>query len=221
MDSVSASGTIESAKTKKISANLQNVTVKKVYVKEGDEVKKGDVLVGFNQSDLKDSYEEAKENLSDTKSQTSREVSSASTKFSSMTSSMSDMIQTVSIAIAFIAGISLLVGGIGVMNIMLVSITERTKEIGTRKALGATNNFIRLQFITESVMLCVIGGVLGIVLGLSLGAVAASALGYAASAPLLAIVISVGFSMFIGVTFGYYPANKAARIDPIEALRYE
>ena len=131
------------------------------------------------------------------------------------------MIQTVSAAIAFIAGISLLVGGIGVMNIMLVSITERTREIGTRKALGAKNSFIRLQFIIESMILCLVGGCLGILLGFGLGAVAAKLLGYSASAPVSAIITAVGFSMTIGLFFGYYPANKAAKLDPIEALRYE
>lgn len=145
----------------------------------------------------------------------------SSTTMSSMTSSMNDMIETVSIAIAFIAGISLLVGGIGVMNIMLVSITERTREIGTRKALGAKNSSIRLQFIIESMILCLIGGILGIIVGFALGALAASILGYSAAAPVVAILGSVVFSMVIGIFFGYYPANKAAKLDPIEALRYE
>lgn len=145
----------------------------------------------------------------------------STTTMESMTESMSDMIGTVSIAISFIAGISLLVGGIGAMNIMLVSITERTREIGTRKALGAKNSSIRFQFIIESMILCLIGGILGILVGFLLGAIAASILGYSAAVPVAAIIVAVGFSMVIGIFFGYYPANKAARMDPIEALRYE
>lgn len=138
-----------------------------------------------------------------------------------MISSMTDMLSTISLAIAIIAGISLLVGGIGVMNIMLVSITERTREIGTRKALGATNGSIRLQFIMESVVICLIGGFIGIVLGITLGAVAAGFMGYAASPSVTGIFFSVSFSILIGIFFGYYPANKAAKMNPIEALRYE
>ena len=143
------------------------------------------------------------------------------TSMESMLSSMTSMLTTVSLAIAVIAGISLLVGGIGVMNIMLVSITERTREIGTRKALGATNGSIRLQFIMESVVICLLGGAIGIILGLTLGSIATKMLGYAAKASVVSIVFSVVFSIFIGVFFGYYPANKAAKLNPIEALRYE
>ena len=152
---------------------------------------------------------------------TNEDYKISTTTMESMTESMSDMIGTVSIAISFIAGISLLVGGIGVMNIMLVSITERTREIGTRKALGAKNSSIRFQFIIESMILCLIGGILGILAGFLLGAIAASILGYSAAVPVAAIIVAVGFSMVIGIFFGYYPANKAARMYPIEALRYE
>lgn len=143
------------------------------------------------------------------------------TSMESMLESMTEMLSTISIAISIIAGISLLVGGIGVMNIMLVSITERTREIGTRKALGATNGSIRLQFITEAVVICLIGGFMGIVLGIILGSAAVSIMGYEASASVGSIIFSVVFSMLIGVFFGYYPANKAAKMNPIEALRYE
>jgi putative ABC transport system permease protein len=134
--------------------------------------------------------------------------------------------------LAMIAGISLLVGGIGVMNIMLVSVTERTREIGVRKALGAPNTAIRFQFIIESVILCTIGGVIGVILGI-IGAVVvgevmmmvlADQLGgitLRTSPSIAAITISVAFSMVIGIFFGYYPANKAAKLDPIDALRYE
>ena len=139
----------------------------------------------------------------------------------SLLDSMSSMMSTVSLGISAIAALSLLVGGIGVMNIMMVSVTERTREIGTRKALGAPASAIRMQFITESVILCLIGGFIGIVLGLALGTVLSNVVGYAAKPSIAAILIAVGFSMAIGVFFGYYPANKAAKLDPIEALRYE
>ena len=136
-------------------------------------------------------------------------------------STLTEMIDTVALAISAIAAISLLVGGIGVMNIMLVSVTERTREIGTRKALGARRSTIRFQFIVESVVICLIGGGLGIALGMGLGAAASNMLGFAARADTAAVVMVVGISVAIGVFFGYYPANKASKLDPIEALRYE
>ena len=139
----------------------------------------------------------------------------------SMLESMTSMMSTVSLAISGIAGISLLVGGIGVMNIMLVSVTERTREIGTRKALGAKGGHIKMQFIVESIIICSIGGLMGIGLGLGLGTIGAKAMGFVNTVSPLVIIISFSFSMFIGVFFGYYPAKKAAELDPIEALRYE
>ncbi|MBF7811415.1 ABC transporter permease [Clostridium beijerinckii] len=139
----------------------------------------------------------------------------------SMLESMTSMMTTVAVAISAIAGISLVVGGIGVMNIMLVSVTERTREIGTRKALGAKSSHIKMQFIVESIIICSIGGILGILLGLGAGAIGSKAMGYATTVSPLVILISFSFSMFIGVFFGYYPAKKAAELDPIEALRYE
>lgn len=136
-------------------------------------------------------------------------------------SMFSEIIGVVSMVISIIAGISLLVGGIGVMNIMLVSVTERTREIGIRKALGATNGSIRMQFITESMIICLIGGLIGIILGLLLGNLAGIIIDTRAAPSIGAIVIAVLFSTAIGVFFGFYPANKAAKYDPIEALRYE
>ena len=135
--------------------------------------------------------------------------------------SMESMLNTQTYAFAAIGAISLLVGGIGVMNIMIVSITERTREIGTRKALGATNGYIRLQFITEAVVVCFIGGILGIIVGQFFGIMACKMMGYSGSASVGGIIFCVLFSMAFGVFFGYYPANKAAKLNPIEALRYE
>ena len=138
-----------------------------------------------------------------------------------MLQELNTMLGTIKLALSVIAGISLLVGGIGVMNIMLVSVTERTREIGTRKALGATKNQIRAQFVVESMIICLIGGSIGILLGGALGYAGSSLLGMPSPPGLSSILISVGFSLGIGLFFGYYPANKASNLDPIEALRYE
>ena len=145
----------------------------------------------------------------------------AAMSMESILSTVDSMMGTVNIAIAAIAAISLLVGGIGVMNIMLVSVTERTREIGTRKAIGATNGNIRMQFVVESVIICAVGGVLGILFGGVLGYVGSMLIGAPAVPKLSYILLAVGFSMAIGIFFGYYPANKAAKMDPVEALRYE
>lgn len=139
----------------------------------------------------------------------------------SMVSMMTDMLSTITLAISIVAGIALVVGGIGVMNIMLVSVTERTREIGTRKALGAKNSSIRTQFIVEAMIICLIGGVIGVALGIGGGILASNLLGYPAKPSISGIIISLLFSMTIGVFFGYYPANKAAKMNPIDALRYE
>ena len=139
----------------------------------------------------------------------------------SMIAMLTSMLDSITLAISIVAGIALLVGGIGVMNIMLVSVTERTREIGTRKALGAKNSSIRAQFIVEAIIICLIGGVIGLILGITAGIVLSNYMGYPAMPSIGGIVISLVFSMGIGLFFGYFPANKAAQMNPIDALRYE
>lgn len=131
------------------------------------------------------------------------------------------IINTFTAVIGAIAGISLLVGGIGVMNIMLVSVTERTREIGIRKAIGARQRDIKLQFLTESIILCLIGGIIGMILGITIGYIAGSIINIPFVLSPTVVLISFLFSSAVGIFFGLYPANKAAKLDPIEALRYE
>ena len=140
---------------------------------------------------------------------------------SEMMDMMGNIQDTVMTVLVAIAAISLLVGGIGIMNIMLVSVTERTREIGIRKSLGAKGKDIRRQFIIEAGTTSVLGGVIGIVLGVSLATVAGNIVGITAKASLSAVLISTGVSLAVGVIFGYLPANKAAKLNPIDALRYE
>lgn len=120
-----------------------------------------------------------------------------------------------------VAAISLLVGGIGIMNIMLVAVTERTREIGLRKALGATTRDILYQFLLESIFLALAGGTLGILLGTGIAKIVELTAHLRAAAPLWTILLGFGFSAFVGIFFGIYPAFRAARLDPIQALRYE
>jgi putative ABC transport system permease protein len=136
-------------------------------------------------------------------------------------STASGVAQTFTILLAAVAGISLVVGGIGIMNMMLTSVTERTKEIGLRKAIGAKNSEISIQFLTEAVFITLIGGVIGVALGLSIS-FAMSYFGILeTTVTLFPIFLAFGVSAVIGVAFGYYPARKAAALNPIEALRFE
>jgi putative ABC transport system permease protein len=129
--------------------------------------------------------------------------------------------RTLTMLLASIAAVSLVVGGIGIMNIMLVAVTERTREIGIRMAIGARPNAVKLQFLSESVVLCLCGGILGLALGVGTAISMSHFLNWPTLISIDFVVISILFSTTIGVGFGYYPAYRAARMDPIDALRYE
>jgi len=129
--------------------------------------------------------------------------------------------QVMTLLLAAIASISLLVGGIGIMNIMLVSVTERTREIGIRMAIGARGSDVLTQFLVESVAISVLGGLIGVLIGVSGAALLGHLTGWSTVTPPEAIVLAVGFSAAVGVFFGFYPARQAASLNPIQALRYE
>src|ERR1041384_923595 len=132
-----------------------------------------------------------------------------------------DASRTLSALLIAVASVSLLVGGIGIMNVMLVSVTERTREIGVRVAVGATEQAIRLQFLGESVLLSLVGGAAGVVAGVAGSLVVGRTLGWPMQMSPEAVLVAALFSIAVGVFFGYYPARKASLLDPIEALRYE
>ena len=138
-----------------------------------------------------------------------------------ITEALSGTTRVMSALLAAIASISLLVGGIGIMNIMLVSVTERTREIGIRMAIGARGSDVLTQFLVESVVMSLIGGFIGLAVGYGGAAMLGRLTGWATSTPVSAVAIAVGFSAAVGVFFGFYPARKAAGLNPIQALRYE
>jgi len=143
------------------------------------------------------------------------------TNSASMMDTINQVLGTFTAFLGAVAGISLLVGGIGVMNIMLVSVTERTREIGIRKAIGATTNAILFQFLTESVILSVIGGLIGMTLGILAAQLIGSFVNIVPSVSVLVVLETILFSSAVGIFFGIYPARKAAKLNPIDALRYE
>jgi macrolide transport system ATP-binding/permease protein len=134
---------------------------------------------------------------------------------------LSETNKTMTFLLGSIALVSLLVGGIGIMNIMLVSVTERTREIGLRKALGARKNDILSQFLIEAVVVSVAGGLLGVLLGGGVSLLLSSFAGWTTSVSPESVLVAAGFSLAVGVGFGLWPARKAAALNPIEALRYE
>ena len=134
---------------------------------------------------------------------------------------VSDVTQTLTMALVLIAGISLLVGGIGIMNIMLVSVTERTKEIGIRKSLGANPGDIMKQFVIEAATISCIGGIIGIILGSVISIVVGTVMGTQAAPSITAIIVSFAVSAAVGIGFGYLPAKRASKLNPIDALRFE
>jgi putative ABC transport system permease protein len=128
---------------------------------------------------------------------------------------------TMTLLLGAVGAVSLVVGGIGIMNIMLVSVTERTREIGVRMAVGATEGNVQAQFLSEALVLSSLGGCLGIAVGVATSAIISHALGWPTFVSPISVIVAVIFSALVGISFGYYPARKAARLDPIEALRYE
>jgi putative ABC transport system permease protein len=140
---------------------------------------------------------------------------------SDILSTASSITSTMTYLLAAIAGISLLVGGIGIMNMMLTTVTERTREIGLRKAVGAKKKDVHYQFLVESMMLTIIGGIIGIILGIIIAWIITLTGLLTAKISIMSVILSFGVAASIGIVFGYYPAARASNLNPIDALRYE
>ncbi len=196
-----------------------------MLVSEGDQL--SSILVMASSPDRVDEAAEAVTRLLSMRRGNTERTVYRTQNLASVLDQINNVVNIMTIFISAVAAISLLVGGIGVMNIMLVSVTERTREIGIRKAIGASTTDIMLQFMTESVIMTMFGGILGILAGLGLASGIAwfvARLGVGNITPILSlesIIIAVLFSSAVGLFFGIYPARKAARMDPIDALRYE
>ncbi|HUV71812.1 MAG TPA: ABC transporter permease [Clostridia bacterium] len=175
------------------------------------------IMVKFSD---KDRYDEAKFKIKSLLLRTLDEEDFSIINQGSILSTISSILQVLTVALGGIAAISLLVGGIGIMNIMLVSVTERTREIGVRKAVGAKNTDILGQFLAEAVFLSLVGGLVGVALGV-LGALVVSQLISASAFSWWSVLLALGVSCLVGIVFGVMPAAKAAKLDPVEALRYE
>ena len=182
----------------------------------------GQILVA---ADNKDSMDELQEELTQSLRTSHRLPASADDDFTirnqaDIISLVSESIGAFTLLLAAIAGISLFVGGIGIMNMMLVAVTERTKEIGLRIAVGARGSDIMLQFLAESVLICCMGGLLGLTVGIGTAYLLKHGFGVNTVLSVNTMIVSVGFAAFVGVAFGLYPAYRASKLDPIEALRY-
>ncbi|KIL41317.1 ABC transporter permease [Gordoniibacillus kamchatkensis] len=186
---------------------VKNTSVQTVYIQADSEQQLG-IVMARTQSELAKLFPNNQDNYSVVNQQ-------------DLMDTMSSVTNTMTMMLAGIAGISLLVGGIGIMNIMLVSVSERTKEIGIRKAIGAQRKDILLQFLIEAVVLSSMGGIAGVALGLVLAKVVAVAAGLTIAYSTAVILIAFMFSLATGVVFGVFPANKASKLHPIQALRYE